>query len=754
MIPLRPLAGLSLLTVRLIARTMRRPERRTLSERLDTLPTGGLPVREPVSIRWNERQVPYIEARHDRDCAVALGVVHAHLRLTQLEVMRRLSQGRIAEALGPVAIELDHTLRILDFGRAVPGMIELMPADTREWLEGFADGINHVLDHVTGSRRLIPPEMTWLGLRPKRWTIHDLLTIGRLAGADFSWRVWIPLMRLRGRSDWARLWEDMMVDNAMPVPSFTGGGGPGPDALDRLLGGFSRNGSNSFAVAGTHTASGAALLASDPHLSVILPNLWLAAGYQSPTYNCVGLMIPGIPIMALGRNPHIGWGGTNLHAASSELFDVDDLPDNDIEGRPERIRVRWWRDEEIVIRETGYGPIVSDAPLLRRGVPRGRRIALHWVGHLPSDDMTAMLRVNRARDWNEFREALDGFAVPAQNMIYADVRGRVGQAMAARLPRRPAEPPADMVLPREARGHWSRFVTARDLPTRFEPERGFVASANNRPELATSVPVGFFFSPEDRITRIRSVLEAARPVDLATMTALQGDVLVPTAPSLRDSLLHLAEAVASKGAAEIIDAARHWDGRYTAESEGAAAFEHLLNRFAAALHGSEDLAIYSASWEPWSLLSRDLATLPEARLHAAMRAALAPAAAEFARRRRWGEMHRLRLSHLFSVAPVIGRRFRYTDHPWPGSNETVMKAAHGFASGRHAVRFGATARHVSDFSDPDANYVVLLGGQDGWIGSSTFMDQLALWQRHEYVQVPLRAETARRLFAHETVLAP
>jgi penicillin G amidase len=751
MLPARSLVGLGFLMARLMARAPLRRRQWTLAERLAALPARGLPVREPVSIRWNDHQVPFIEARHDRDCAVALGVVHAHLRLAQLEVMRRVAQGRIAEALGPAAIELDHTLRILDFGRAIPGMIEMLPADTRAWLEGFADGINHVVDHVEAHRRLRPREMTWLGLRPQRWTVRDLLTIGRLAGSDFTWRVWIPLLRLRGRSDWARLWGDMMTDHAMPVPSFTGGGGQGLGMLDRVLAGLGRTGSNSFAVSGTHTSSGAALLASDPHLGVVLPNLWLAAGYRSPTYQCVGLMIPGIPVMALGRNPHIGWGGTSLHAASSELFDVDDLPDCEITERRERIRVRWWPDREIVVRETAYGPIVSDAPLLRRGVPRGGRIALHWVGHLPSDEITALLAVNRARDWDAFHAALDGLSVPAQNMIYADTAGRVGQAMAARLPRRPAIPPPDMILPREARRHWRRFVTARDLPTRLEPERGFVASANNRPELATAVPVGFFFSSDERVARIRAVLSESRPTGLDIAMALQHDVLVPSAPALRDRLLRLADAAAAD---ELLRIVRRWDGRYTAESEGAAAFELLLNRFAEALHGPEDLAIYSASWEPWALLFRDLDTLPGDRLRTAMKAALAPSVEAFARTRRWGEMHRLRLSHLLSAVPVAGRRFRFTELPWSGSNETVMKAAHGFASGRHAVRFGATARHVSDFSDPDANYVALLGGQDGWIGSSTFMDQLALWQRHEYVRIPLRAETARQLFRHETTLTP
>src|SRR5690606_28430469 len=120
----------------------------------------------------------------------------------------------------------------------------------------------------------------------------------------------------------------------------------------------------------------------------------------------------------------------------------------------------------------------------------------------------------------------------------------------------------------------------------------------------------------------------------------------------------------------------------------------------------------------------------------------------------WGDAHRLRLGHAFGTVPGIGRRYRYVDVPVGGSNESLMKTAHGFSGDRHAARFGANARHISDFADPDANFVVLLGGQDGWLGSTTFLDQFPLWRRSQYIQVPLSPETVRERFPHETVLTP
>ena len=269
-----------------------------------------------------------------------------------------------------------------------------------------------------------------LGIDSAPWSVEDVLRLGRIAAMDFTWKIWLRLLKLRRRSDWERLWRRLVGPEELPVPHFAGSGAD--DALEFLLGAFIRNGSNSVAVAGARSASGAPLIASDPHLQILLPNLWLIAGYRSPSYHAVGFMIPGVPAIALGRNPWIAWGGTSLRAASSDLFDVSGLEPAEITERRERIKVRWAKPREITIRDTRFGPIVSDARRLDGG--HEAPLALRWVGHEATDEISALLAVNRARSWREFLVALEDFAVPAQNMIFADVNGHVGQAMAAGCP--------------------------------------------------------------------------------------------------------------------------------------------------------------------------------------------------------------------------------------------------------------------------------------------------------------------------------
>ncbi|MFC3228399.1 penicillin acylase family protein [Marinibaculum pumilum] len=735
------------------ALSSRRP--RDLRQRLAAFPTAGLPLREPVRIRWDDRQIPFVEANDDRDAAVALGLVHAHLRLAQMEIMRRIAQGRLSEVVGAVAVDLDHTLRILDFTAAVPDSLAMMPPASRAWCAGFVDGINAAIAQDGPDAPAQAEEFRLFGIRPEPWRVEDVLAVGRLAAADFSWRVWHRLFAFRDRPDWSDLWRRILEADLAPapVPHFAGAAQDGADAMmHRFWASLGRGGSNAAAIAGHRSASGHALLSSDPHLPIMTPSNWLAVGLSSPGHRIVGLMIPGLPVVTLGRTPAIAWSGTNLHAASSDLFDVTDLPAAEVESRTERIAVRWGRPREVRVRRTAHGPVISDSPLLRG--TGGRDLAMAWIGHRPSDELTAMLGIMRARDWDEFTAAADGFAAPAQNFVYADAAGRVGQCMAAHLPERPADLPADMVLPPEALSQWDRIVSTRDLPMQADPEEGFAASANDRPAGPMTVPVGFFFSPDERVGRLRTVLGGDGLVDLERLKALHEDVAMPSSPRMRDLLLAAHGAAADDGVAPLLNALRDWDGEHRADSAGALAFELLLAHLVHQLHGTADGALYRAMHQPWTLLQEDFARLPPDRVAAAVRAAARAAAPAFATHRHWGAIHRIRVAHPLAALPVIGGRYRVAEFGAGGSNETLMKTAHGFSEGPHSVTFGANARFLADMGDEDATWLVLLGGQDGWPGSSTFADQVDLWRRRDYCRIPLRPETVAAEFPHLTVLQP
>lgn len=173
------------LVARVLARAAlatRRPS--SVRERLAAFSGRRLPVGEQMDVWWSEQQIPFIEARSDDDLAVGVGAVQAHLRLGQMEVMRRLAYGRLSEVAGLVTVDLDHTLRILDFPRAVPAILATMPSDTRRWLQRFVDGVNATIDQTVEQ----PEELSLAGARAEPWSVEDVLAVGRLAAMDFSWR--------------------------------------------------------------------------------------------------------------------------------------------------------------------------------------------------------------------------------------------------------------------------------------------------------------------------------------------------------------------------------------------------------------------------------------------------------------------------------------------------------------------------------------------------------------------------------------
>ena len=717
-----------------------------LDRRLAALPTDGLPLHRGVTIHWNDHQIPFIEAETDRDLAVALGLVHVHLRWAQMELMRHVARGRLSELIGPFGIRLDRVLRTLDLPRAVPQIAASLPAETRAWLDGFLAGINHAIRHLPS----LPPEFRLLGIRRQRWELPDVLAVVRLAAADVTWAVWLALLPERGQPAVAALWQRLL---GAEVPLDTAAGGAAPNEagrLRRVLLRFARAGSNSWAVAPSRTESGSAWIASDTHLPALLPNLWLVAGYRSPTYQVAGLMVPGIPAALLGRNPWIAWGGTNLHATSSDLFDVASLPPGTITTRRERLRVRFRGEREILVRDSPLGPIVSDLPQLRGA---GGIVALRWMGHRASDEVSALLAMNRARNWPEFRSALDGIAVPGQNITYADREGHIGQAIAAHLPARPPQGPASLVLPHTDARHWQQTVRGSGLPAELDPPMGFVASANNRPPPAP-VLVGHFFSADQRVNRLRTALSAHRHWDFAALGTLQQDVVLLAADPMRRRLAALLRQHGTRPADRLAQVLDGWDGRYSANAAGPLVLELLLFHAGEALHGPKMMRLYAASWNARFMLFAELDRLAPAALALVLRHAVPRVSSGLRRFRVWGRMHRLEPRHVMASAPLLGRAYRFGDWPADGGSDTLMKTAHRLTARRHRAGLASTARHISDLGDLDANWFVLLGGQDGWIGSTTLLDQTPLWRAGAYIQVPLRPETVRAQFRHRTELRP
>lgn len=572
----------------------------SVQQRIDALPLRDAPLKAEITINWNDNLIPFIQANNEKDLAVGLGISHAHLRLGQIEFLKYVSQGRVSELLGPIANDIDHTLRVLDLGKVSKENFSAMPEQTQQWMEAYTAGINYVIANMADDKSLWPAEFQILNVCPTPWSVEDIMTLARLNCADFTWGLWPKLLPLRKRNDWLTLWRHLMKFGGGPPPLTTNEKITENDPLEWLSGLFGKpGGSNAVAINSAKSSHGHALLSGDPHLPMVLPNFWILGGLHCPTLKTVGYMLPGLPAVMVGRSPEIAWGGTSMHAASSDLFDVSTQAPENFKRRTEIIKTRWGKNKTVVLHDSEFGPLLTDAPMFSNNDSQAASpaLAFRWVGHQVSDEITAMLGVARSHNFSDFQLALKDFAVAGQNMVYADKAGNIAQVMAARLPSRPIERPIDVVLNIEEHASWSQMLDTQNLPTRYNPAEGFVASANNKPEEAGEVLISCFFSPNDRVERLKTRLSEAPSVDESFLKALMTDVQSDTGIKLRDKLLPLIEEKDSV----TYQTLSGWDGKYTIESAGALVFEVLLYHFALALHGKNDIDVLTVNWDPRSL---------------------------------------------------------------------------------------------------------------------------------------------------------
>lgn len=721
----------------------------SLQDRLAMLPQVAAPIQAPVRIFWSEEAIPYIQATRSSDLPFALGVVHAHLRRVQMELLRHVVQGRLAELLGPLVVELDELLRLLDLDRAVPQMLQSMDPATLEWTQRYVDGVNWQARH--SAKR--PADARWLGLRfDEPWTVADVLAVGRLASAEVSLARKLGLLGLYQEPGFAEYRQRLQGFEAKAKSSFD------PSQTQATLfplSHLSKIGSNSYVVAPERSATGAALIANDPHLGYLLPNLWVLVAYDAPQGRVVGLSLPGVPAVAVGRNTHLGFGGTNMAAYSHALYRLP--ADAALQLRTEHLRVRGWLDRSLTLPQSDWGPVLSAASALDDlQLPP---LALTWRGHSASSELRSFIQASHAVNGQAFRRSFAGYAVAGQNLLYADDQGNIGQIMALEHIPAAARNGALLVEPAAAAQDWEvQHRDALELPAARNPEQGFLVSSNNQP-FAQSPPLSATGNQNDRFSRLESQLRQRDAIRVEDLQALQQDVFHASALATSRRLLAQLGADSSLQLSQTQQAWQQaladWDGHFAVQSRGASAYfravSALLDHYYQPLWGAPIREHFESSLALHSIIDEDLQA---GRISAEVLARSVDQAAAQWKGQPWGELHRLRLQHPLGRIPLIGRRWRIGDFAIPGNNATVWKSASNWSGGRHEVFFGAQARHISDLSDPDHNWFVLLGGQDGWWGSAHFADQVDRFLSGELIQVPLRPATVAERFPHQIWLRP
>ncbi len=729
-----------------------KPVTKDFETRLGDFPVRDIPLHGKAEIRWNDYQIPFIKADNDRDAAFLLGMVHAHLRLGQMYIFREVVNHRLAKHAGPLATRIDHSLMAMDLFAATDEIIRRMDEPTKLWISAFVEGINLYQQRNTD----LPAELKALKIEPQDWELKDIVKIGRMISADVNWFSWFSYLKLQDEPGWEGFWEKLLAGgggNSLSHGTPDGEKAQTLNILGSILNGLSKSGSNAFVISPQKSTTNSAIMASDPHLGIMLPNMWLIAGYQSPSYHVLGMMFPALPMVLVGRNENISFSGTNMRSASSDLFELSPDEIDNLTTSEQTIKVRWWFDKKVRLRRSEIGPVISDAPLFEAN---GKTIAMRWVGHEYSDELGAALRMNRAKDWDGFVKSFGSYAVSGQNYLYADTKGNIGLLPAVKIPIRSYSEPARITLKSGDKSTaWQGFLTATELPNIYNPEIGFIASANNQP-LKASTPLGFFFSSDDRIDRMNSYFSALDKVSMDDIRKLHTDTYVISSHLLAQKFVQLLQLTPqesrSKAHAEILGNLQDWDGYYTADSKAAVIFQILLMNYSAEYYTPRyDKAFARKIMASDGLAEMLLSDIESGSIETAigiMDKAVRKTRRSINRHENWGEMHRMSLNHYFGRIPWIGSRYRYLEYPGAGTTNSLMKTAHNLTHKKHQSSYGANSRFVTFMHDDRENYFVLLGGQDGWLGSEGLYNQVPLWRDGQYIKIPFQWEDVEKDFTH------
>ena len=645
-----------------------KPVVKTEQDRILAFPAENIPVNKPVTVYWNKNLIPFIEAENDSDGAFMLGMVHAHLRLGQMEVFRMLAQGRLAEMIGPMAKDIDHSFKILQLDKAVDEILDSLPDETELWVSKFIEGLNWYIDNT----KEIPVEFKLLNIEKRKWTVRDLYQVSRLIAADLSWMTYVQFLMLMEHEEWGKVYNLYIEKGQQSSPSFSFRGASG---FINVLNNSTKSGSNSLVISSEKSEEKGALIANDPHLGIFAPNMWLLVGYKTPSYHIVGMQIAGLPFMALGRNKDIAWGGTNMRSISSHLYELSDNDMEEVFEKEDTIKTRWWFDRKIKTRNSKYGPLISDSPFFNH---LKNPIAINWLGHKKSFEITAFLKANRASNFDEFRKAFNCYAVSGQNMLYADNKGNIGQVLAYRQPI-VKYPDKTLDLVKKTDNPVSQIVRSTELPFVYNPKQGFIASANNKP-VEADVPIGFQFTGKNRMMQMNDICNKNEKISIDQLKAAQQDVMSHLCLDIKNRVVDKVKPFDNELKRKNNNywlAFKEFDGNYNKESNLPVAFETLIYFIAGQMvkdkYQSKEIqkAVMGDNW--LSFVGPLIKSYSQDSFRLIVVKALKRGDKYFKKYNDWGEMHRIKFGSIASNVPLVGKKYLIKDYGVSGTSHTLMK---------------------------------------------------------------------------------
>lgn len=668
------------------------------------------PVSAKATIERDALGVPHIGGATWQDAIFLQGYVTAQDRMWQMDALRRLAAGELAEIVGKAAIESDQESRRLRLGQIADEAERSMPEADRAVLVAYARGVNYFLETHRGR---LPLEFTLLNYDPRPWRVRDSILAGlqMYRTLTTSWKEKFEKLHMRERGDAAK------VNFLFPPRT---GFEPQP-------------GSNAWAVAGERSSTGKPILANDPHLEFGLPSTWYMVHLRAADLNVSGVSLPGVPAVIIGHNANIAWGITNLG------FDVQDLYRESLDTQTgryvfnghleqarlerEAIAVKGARTIEAATWVTRHGPIFI--------VDENRQYALRWTAADPGTFQFPFLELDRAGDWKGFTAAISRFPGPGQNFVYADISGNIGYHATGRLPIRKKGCEGDLPVDGASGAcEWEGMIPFDELPQFFNPAPGEIVTANQNPfDQDYRYPVNGRFATPHRAIEIRTLLDRRAKWEPRQMLEVQKDVYSIFSQFLARQIVSAwdAKKVSNPALKEAVDLLRSWNGQMekgTAAPMVATLVFQELRKAVAERASPGSGKMYEFAMAP-SVLEKLLRDRPKdwfPDYDALLMKCLADAVEDGAKSQgskvsRWdyGQFNSLTLVHpVGSQLPLIGSYFNIGPVAMSGSSTTIKQTTR---------RVGPSMRMIVDLSNLDGSVQNITIGESGQRLSSHYKDQ-------------------------------
>lgn len=771
----------------------------------------------PVQVMRDGHGIAYIFASNTPDLLRAQGFVTAQHRLFQLEGFRAIATGRLAEAIGEGGLASDRQMRLLGLRRNAQRHAKLLGPEARDFLLWYAEGLNA---YITGHVDDHPLELRLAGFTPRPWTLDDMVTALHLANWSqaANFKAELTMQKLIDKFGPDKALRELSPMNVNPLrtqqPVIVGDGGRGDAGGDglaaqrlgdiELLAGLGEPdsplapfaplaglavGSNNWAIAGSRSASGAAVLVNDPHLDArLLPGIWHPIGLFAPGIQAVGAAYPFVPGIQVGRTAHVAFGVTNAYGDSQDLF-IEKVapgqPDHYVDGDQvrafqvieESIRVKdknapdGFREEKMTVRATVRGPIVSGPAF---GYDGQALLSLRMASAELTGGGIGIDKLLTARNIAEVDRAAQELDLIYFNYVFADKAGGIGHRSTGRVPIR-ASKQGGHPKPVGTSDDWRGFIPPEQMPGVTTPRRDWVATANHdtRPD-GYAFDYSSYFASSYRIRRIAEVLGEAKGMRTEDQSALMSDAHNLQALRLLPALVGaLQEDGDHADLARILEA---WDGRDDKNLAAPLIYHKLYEQLAWQTYvdemGEPLARAWLGSWYAWQERFDALVSTPDSpwfddvgtpqretlpdlirRSATLVRAQLQARHGADATAWKWGDEHRI---HFYSPLrrSGAGRDFLgYADAPMSGSGATVLRALSPFMGG-FGVEFFASMRLVADLGDDEKIDAVVSGGVVDRQFHPHQKDQLPAWSEGRLLPWWFAPEQVRSHAQHRQTLLP